>query len=435
MSDETLFPLGEPKPLPEPELGAPRVSRPVRNQVEMHCEDLNSLINDDHPVRVLWDFVERADLSALTKAIRSTEGHAGRPAIDPRVLLALWLYATLDGIGSARALEKLCSDHLVYRWICGGVSVNYHTLADFRSESGTVLDELLSEMVATLRAQNLVHLNVVAHDGMRVRANAGRGSFRKKDKLDKFLEEAEAQVLALKNELHEDPHASDARRKAARERATQERLDKLQAAIAQYSDVKKKKKHKHKDEARVSTTDPEARSMRMADGGFRPGYNLQITTDPETQIVVGIAVSNSNSDEGLLLPAVEQQKQRYGKAPQEILADGGYAKKEDIEKIAVEHQCTTYAPVPKRKAPKIRRIRKSRMDSTIISEWRRRMETDEAKEHYKLRAQTECVHAQARNRGLQQLPVRGKRKVLAVALLYALTQNIMQLEWLKKKIA
>lgn len=434
MNDETLFPLGERKPLPEPDTGAPRISRPVRDQVEFHFEHLDSMITDDHAVRIVWGFVEKSDLSELTRTIRSTEGRAGRPAIDPRVFLALWLYATLDGIGSARALDKLCSDHLVYRWICGGVSVNYHSLADFRSNSGEVLDDLLVEMVATLRAQNLVQLNRVAHDGVRVRANAGRGSFRRKDRLDELLAEAEAQVLALKQELHENPNASDERRKAARERATRERVEKLKAALAQYPSVKKKKK-REKEDARVSTTDADARYMRMADGGFRSAYNVQFTTDPTTQIVVGVAISNSGSDEGQLLPAVEKQKAQYGEAPDEILADGGYSKKEDIEKIATEHRCLTYAPVPKRKQAKVKRIRKSRMDSALVVEWKTRMETDEAKAIYKIRAQTECVHAQARNRGLQQFPVRGEKKALAVALLHALAQNIMQTAYLKKKAA
>jgi transposase len=437
MSDETLFPVGEPKVHAEAQqLGAPRLSRPVRNQVEIRCQDLESMISDDHPVRILWAFVERSDLSALTKTIRSAEGNAGRPAIDPRILLTAWLQATLDGIGSARALEKLCSDHAVYQWICGGVSVNYHTLADFRSQSGTVFDVLMSKMVATLCAQKLVKLNVVAHDGVRVRAYAGKGSFRRKKKLDKFLAEAEAQVRALKKELDEAPGLSEARRKAARERAARERQERVSAALAQYPDVlKKKKKGKGRTEARVSTTDPDARNIRMPDGGFQPGYNLQVTTDPENQIVIGIAVTNANSDEGLLLPAVEQHKQRYGEAPQEILADGGYAKKEDIEQIASEHGCTSYVPIPTRKPAKVKRIRKSRMDTPNVAEWRRRMATADAKEHYKLRAQTECVHAQFRNRGLYQVRVRGAEKVRAVALLHALTQNIMQMEQLKGKIA
>jgi transposase len=434
MGDETLFPLGAGKPAGEPEVGKPRIQRPVRNQVEAYFADLESLVGEDHPVRVVWGFVEKSDLSALLQNIRSADGRAGRPAIDPRILLTLWLHATLDGIGSARALEKLCSEHAVYRWICGGVSVNYHSLADFRSETGEFLDDLLTEMVATLRSKNLVSLNCVAHDGVRVRAHAGKSSFRRRDTLGKFLAEAEAQVQALKAELHDDPGASERRRKAARERAARERLERIQEALAQYPDIKKKKKS-DKEEARASTTDPDARTMRMADGGFRPAYNVQITTDPASQIILGVDVSKSGSDEGLLLPAVEQIQQRYSQPPKNMLADGGYAKKTDIETIAETHGCKTYTPVPQHKKKKVKRVHRSRLDTPHVAEWRKRMETDEAKSQYKLRAQTECVHALARNRGLQQLPVRGQKKAKAVALLYAIAHNVMRITSLTRKAA
>jgi transposase len=435
MADETLFPIGEKSgaqgPAPAPGRGKLRLQLPVRDQVEIHYENLDALIALDHPVRLIWDFVAGSDLSILTDAIRSTEDSPGRPAIDPRILLGLWLYATIDGIGSARALEKLCGEHVVYRWMCGGVPVNYHTLADFRANLGECLDDLLTTMVATLISKNLVTLNRVAHDGVRIRAHAGTGSFRRRDRLGEFLEQAQAQVDALKSELQDEPGASDKRRKAAVARAARERLEKVQAALSQHPDIKKKKKN-NKEQARASTTDADARKMRMADGGFRPGYNAQITTDPMAQVIVEISVTQSGSDEGQLLPAIEAVRKRYGKQVSEGLADAGFSKKQDIEELGAAG-CSVYAPIPKHKAAEKKRIRKERADGPHVAAWRKRMESEEAKGIYQLRARTECVHAQLRNRGLYQVPLRGRKKVRAVLLLHAVSHNIMRRSGLMKQ--
>src|SRR6266540_1920479 len=178
MSD-TLFPLPEATPgRGDAGSAPPRVLRPNRQQLELRPADLEGLLPAEHRARVVWQFVEGLDLGPLYAQVQAVEGHAGRPAIDPAILMALWLYATLEGVGSARAVARLCEEHDAYRWICGGVAVNYHTLADFRVDPGEVLDELLSTSVAALMAEGLVDLQRVAHDGVKVRASAGAGSFR-----------------------------------------------------------------------------------------------------------------------------------------------------------------------------------------------------------------------------------------------------------------
>jgi len=428
MTEEMLFPdgAGEAKPARKLEGGVPRLERPIRNQIEMRSSDLESLIPEEHQVRAVWDYVEKADLSALYAQIQSVEGRAGRAAIDPKILLALWLYATLEAIGSARALAKLCLDHLVYQWICGGVTINYHTLADFRSQNGELLDRLLTESVARLRNAGLVTLTRVAHDGMRVRANAGSGSFRREKRLEQFRAEAAEQVQALRKELDEDPGASDLRRKAARERAARERQAHVAEALRQYPEVKAKKKH-DKEEARVSITDPDARTMHMPDGGFRPAYNVQLTTDTASQVIVAADAIQSGSDHGQLPSAVQQIERRYAVTPREVLTDGGFAKAEDIEQLAqASPPCMVYAPPPELKTHDGKVIPPSKDESAEVRAWRARMETEEAKRIYKERAATiECVNAQARNRGLQQFPVRGLKKVQAVVLLFALAHNLM----------
>ena len=376
----------------------------------------------------MWEYAERLDLTPLYAGIRSVEGGAGRDAIDPKILLALWLYATLDGVGSAREVDRLCKDHVAYRWICGGVSVNYHTLSDFRTEHVGILDELLTQSAATLMHQGLVTLKRVAQDGMRVRANAGASSFRRRKMLEACQAEAREQVDSLRAELDADPSAESRRRAAARRRAARERSERIQRALAELPDVEAKKKPADKDQARVSTTDPEARVMKMVDGGFRPAHNVQFATDTESQVITGVEMINTGSDQGQMSPMVEQHKKRYGRAPDEMLVDGGYAKHDDIEKVSSpENGTTVYAPVQKpRKKDRDPYVPRPG-DSETIAEWRQRMGTEEAKEIYKERASTaECVNAIARNRGLRQFLVRGLEKVRAVALWYALAHNLMR---------
>jgi len=342
--------------------------------------------------------------------------------------MALWLYATVEGVGSARALDRLCEEHVAYQWICGGVSVNYHTLADFRVQHVELLDKLLTESVAALSFKGLVEISRVAQDGIRVRASAGAASFRRAPTLQECLQEAEQQVQLLRQELEQDPAACSRRQQAARERARTERQQRVAEALRQLPEIEAKKKDDEKQKARASTTDPDARVMKMADGGFRPALNIQFSTDTKAQVIVGVDISNSGSDQGQMPPMVEQVTERYGEAPKEVLVDGGFAKKEDIDRVSREPLgCTVYAPVQKPKDPARDPFAPYPGDTETVAAWRTRMGTDEAKEIYKERAQTaECVNAIARNRGLQRFLVRGIKKAKAIALWFALAHNMMR---------
>jgi len=408
---DSLFPIPAP-PAPEPSpVGPPRLRRADRHQVVMRAASLDSL------------------LAPLYAKIRSVEGHAGRDATDPGILLALWLNATLDGVGSARQLARLCEEHVAYQWICGGVSVNYHTLSDFRVSHPEFLDDLLTQSVATLMHEGLVTLDRVAQDGMRVRANAGAASFRRRKTLEDCQAEAKEQVEALAQELEEDPAASNRRQDAARRRSARERSERIQQALAEMAEIEAKKKAEDKDKARVSTTEPESRVMKMGDGGFRPAHNVQLATDTDSQVIAGVDVVNVGSDQGQMPPMVEQIEDRYDKRPGEVLVDGGFAKHEDIETVsAAEAGTKVYAPVPKPKKDSDRDPHQPLPgDSETIAEWRVRMGTPEAKEIYKERASTaECVNAISRNRGLRQFLVRGVRKVRAVVLWFAVAHNLMR---------
>jgi transposase len=433
MDQEALFECGpreetqRTETLP-PRIGPKRLRSAVRNQVEFQQCSLDELLPEDHEARLAWAYVCGLDLAELRARIQSVEGGPGQAPADPRILLALWLYATLRGVGSARELNRLCRYHAAYRWICGGVSMNYHTLSDFRTRHVELLDRLLSESVASLMAEGLVTLDRVAQDGMKVRASAGAASFRRQPTLEEALAEAEEQVALLRQELEANPAAHKTRQQAARNRAAEERTRRIRAALEQLPKIAESKKPKDREKARASTTDADARVMKMGDGGFRPAFNLQLATATDSQVITGVDVTNSGGDQGQMAPMVEQHKERYEEKPKEMLVDGGFVKKADIDQVSPPQGGTTvYAPVMESKDPNRDPYTPRDDDSPAVAEWRQRMGTDEAKAIYRERAATaECVNALARNRGLQRFLVRGLRKVKAVALWYALAHNLMR---------
>ena len=413
-------------------LGAPRLREPKRDQIELRAVDIESLIGQEHPARVIWSYVEGLDLSELEERIKARGDRPGHPATSPRLLLALWLYATSDGVGSARALARLCDSHDVYRWLCGGVSVNHHTLGDFRVDCADLLDRLLGEHLAALAKAGLVDLDTLAQDGVRIRANAGTGSFRREATLDRHLALAQAVVEELKREVAADPDASNQRIRAAKERAARERSERVQAAQAALVEIKRKRKQldekggngKKPKEPRASTTDPQARVMKMADAGFRPAYNVQVASAAGELIVVDVEVSNNGSDRTLMRPMLERLSERLGRLPRRHLADGGFCNGEDIE-WAHSQGIEVYCPPPQSKSgvdPYLPRP----SDGPGLLAWRARMGSEAGKAQYKTRTICECIHARWRNWDLRQLTVRGIAKVRAVVLWYALANNILQ---------
>jgi len=354
------------QPVPEaPGRGTPRLRQPERHQLGWQVVAIDDLVARDHPVRAVWAFVEGLDLRALHDAVKAREGVPGQAPPAPELMMALWLWATVDGIGSARQLARMCEQHLAYRWLCGGVSMNYHTLSDFRVAHTAVLDQLLAGGVAALVEQGLVALDVLAQDG-RMRP------------------------------LH-----------AARPR--REKTNKTEVS--------------RQKEPRASTTDAEARAMKLADGGFRPAYNMQITSAPKGQVIVAVGIDTTGSDRGLVRPALEQLS-AAGRRPSDYLVDGGFTKNDDIE-WAHENGIKLWCPPVHNKhgsdpfAPR-------RDDKPGVADWRRRMASEPGKALYKQRAQAECPNAWARRMGLTRLSVRGKDKARAVLLWFALAHNMLR---------
>jgi len=415
---------------------APRVVRPVRNQLSLQPTDLEALVPEDHPVRGIWALVERLDLSAYYDEIAARGSGPGRSATDPAVLLALWLFANAEGVGSARLLDQLCTRDAPYRWICGGVPVNYHTLSDFRVKHGKKLDGLMTQVLAVLMKEGVVRLKRVAQDGMKIRASAGAASYRRRQSLERCRAEADEQVRKLRREIESDPSASSKRVATARERAAKARLEAIDAALNELPTIEKQRAErdekkpsdaKRRGEIRVSTTDPESRVMKMADGGFRPAYNVQLATDGGG-FVVGVDVTNNGTDQPHVAPMLDEIARRTGKTPDEYLVDGGFVTLDNIETISGRGS-TAYAPVPKRKKNAVDPHAPKRDDTPAVAAWRVRMGTEDAKRIYVQRGVlAERTNADLRvHRGLDRLNVRGLAKVKTVVLLAALSFNVLRM--------
>lgn len=407
---------------------AVRVKTPQRGQVTMHLHSLDELIRADHPARNVWRYVCSLDLKSFYQDIEAVKGGAGRDAVDPRILLALWLFATIEGVGSARRLAELCMRDFAYQWICGEVGVNRDLLNTFRNAHPEALDALMTETIGILLHHDLVRLTRVAQDGMRVRASAGKSSFHRQATLQEHLDQARRQVEQMRQE-DDDDDAGRSRQEAARQRAAEERLARLEQAIAERDKLHQQKEQQKRNsgsEARASTTDPQARIMKMADGGYRPAYNVQFATAAGSRLIVGVAVTNEGGDSGQMEPMVTQLEDKFAARPAEYLVDGGFNSREDTTQLE-QRGVKVYSPVKKEQKlleqgedPYARR----RGDSDEYYAYRQRMKTPEAKAIYGERSSTaEFANAGCRNRGLHQFPVRGLPKVRTIALWQALVHN------------
>lgn len=391
------------------------------------ARSFDEVLPGDHVARSIWKIVEHLDLSALYKRIRSRQGNAGAPAIDPKITLALWVLATSEGEGSAREIAELCRRHDAYRWMCGGVSVRAHHLSDFRSENGKVFSSLITQVVSVCLKHGLCDLSRVAQDGTRVRASAGAASFRRGQTLEELRGLAQEHLDEVLRDAGNQEHT--AVRRAARERGARDVLARIDAAIAELPQVAElKAKRKSEEEPRVSTTDEKARVMRMPDNGFRPAYNVQLAaTVDRARLIVGVDVSNSGSDTGLATPMMEQIEDRFGQRPTELLADSAYASHDEIDALHIEGT-TLVAPFKKQRKGTRPPTEARDTDSPAVADWRARMQTDDAKAALRLRGATiECVNADGKqHRGLDTAPIRGPAKVLGWATLFALTYNILR---------
>ena len=297
-----------------------RVRAIDRQQLVLRPVDVERLVAEDHPVRAVWEFVGRLDLSALYAAIAAVEGAPGRDATDPRLLVSLWIYAYSEGISSAREIERLCGYHPAYQWLTGMEPVNHHTLSDFRVDQKTALDELFVQVLGVLSAEGLITLERVMHDGTKIRAHAGVDTFRREARVRAWLEEARQQVVAMG-----DPRVEEVSQRVAkaRQRAARERTERLEQALEELKHVRATKpRGTDPQQARVSVTDPEARVMKHADGGYVPSYNVQVSTDAAAGAIVGIGATQAGSDYRQLGDSVTRIEANLRAVPQQLVVDG-----------------------------------------------------------------------------------------------------------------
>ena len=401
---------------------------------------MDSQLPRDHRARIVWAFVETLDLGPFYDRIGSREDWAGRPPPDPKIFLAVWLYATLEDMGSARAVDRACAMDTAFRWLCGGVAMNYHSLSDFRGAHGDLLDQLLTESVCVLMAEGLASLEEVVQDGTKVRASAGRGSFVGEAGLLAYETAARARVHRLREELTADPAASERRGRAARARAAAEVTARAAEARRTLDKLRREKEaaakthgkaEAEKSERRVSTTDPEARLMVFADRAVAPAYNIQIAA--AGWFVVGLQATDRRNDTGLAEPMVGQLVERYARAPRRLVVDGKLATQEEIVALAdhPRRPVAVFAPPPEDRqdiTAESRRKRhwRRRKEPKALAAWRARMATDEGRAAMGRRRRIETLNGILKNRGMGRMLVRGVAKVRCCVLLQALANNLMQ---------
>lgn len=417
--------------------GKARVVRVDRSQLSWDLIDPEAWLPADHSARLVAGFVATLDLTALYEKIQSREGEPGRPAADPATLFALWLLATIDGVGSARALARLSERDLGYRWLRCGVPINYHGLADFRVAHTEVLDDLLTKTLAALMAEGLVDPTEIIVDGTKVRASASKKSFKRRLRLDEAEAAAKTRVATLAAEVDTDPAASEGRQAAAKQRAARVRVAQVAKAKAALATIEKERAVRaasrpadaaKKNEPRASLTDPDARRMRFADGAVRAGYNVQFGVT-STGLITAARATGRRNDSGLLVPMIEETERRLGRTVTRALADTGYAAVADIEALATrERPVIVYAPPPPNKETRTEtsRLRQEKLrekEPEVIKNWRARMETEEGKTMMKPRKRIELTNAHVKNRGLGTMIVRGFVKVQSVVLWHALALN------------
>jgi transposase len=312
----------------------PRLKRVDRQQLLLRTVDVERLVEPEHLVRAIWELVGRMDLSSFEKPIQARAGEAGRPAWDPRLLISLWIYAYSDGVSSAREIERRCGYHPAYQWLTGLETVNHHTLSDFRVEHRQALDELFAQGLGVLSAEGLITLEQVMHDGTKVKASASGRSFHREATLRAHLEAAREKVRQMGDPRQEEPVGRGER---ARTRAAREKVERLEQALREMEKVQEAPDgRKPAAERRVSETDPEARLMKHGDGGYAPSHNVQISTDARHGLIVGVRVTSAASDQGQLPAALEEIKRNLGKAPQQVVTDGGFTTRETIMEMAAQ---------------------------------------------------------------------------------------------------
>jgi transposase len=315
------------RPAEESGAAKPRYEEIDREQLCWRVIDVERLVGEEHAARAVWEFVGQLDLSGYREEVRAVEGKAGRPGWEPRLLISLWIYAYSEGVNSGRAIEELCEWEPAYQWLTGGRVVNAHTLTDFRVRHEAALQGMFVQVLGLLSVDGLVTLQRVMQDGTKIRAQAAADSFRRKERVEQALQQAREQVEAV-GALSEEE--TSRRISKARQRAARERQERLEQALEEFNKLGEEGRGKDKENRRVSTSDPEARVMKQAGGGYAPSYNVQIDTDAANGVVVAVGVVQAGNDFEQLESGIDRVEQNLGKTPDQAVTDGGFVSRDNI---------------------------------------------------------------------------------------------------------
>jgi transposase len=426
-----------------------KLLNPCRNQIEMQMKSLDDLLPPEHKARAVWEFVDKMDITSCYGPILSFKNEAGRSTTSPKVLLCLWIYSILDGNISARKIDELCLYHDAYKWIAGGTPINRTMISEFRSLNPEKFEDLLTSCLAVMVKSNVISDQDFAQDGTRVKASAGFNSFHRDETLEALKKEISTRIIELETELSKNPSGYDLRSKAACEREAKKRSENIDQALENLKENNKKKseagiktrQHPTEDElknTRASVTDPEARKMKMGDGGYRLAFNVQFATGMKSRVIFATEVVNT-LDPGTspgMMKKVHLTLQHLNMAePKTWNADSAYSAKADIEAAAMLFpNCRYFSPAKLKKSIDPKKVQKN--DSEAVEKWRDTLDTDEMKKSYSQRCSTaEFSNAQTKNQGMGEFLVRGLRKVRGMVNLHAISHNITRHWNLSKKMS
>jgi transposase len=347
MAQDDMFPdepVKESQPQDQQKRKPPlKIKEVNRKQMCIRAVDVENLIPETHTARAVWDFVSQLDLAGYYSDVQSIQGESGRPIYDRKLLVSLWLYAYTDGVGNAREIERRCGHDPAYQWLTGMEVISYHTLSNFRVQNQAALDELFTKSLAILSFEGMVEMKVAAQDGVKIKASAGTDTFRSKKTIQEHLQQAQEQIQALSN-IDEPSEMNKAHQ--ARLQAKIQRKNRIQAALQQMEKLSKNHPAEKQEALRISETDPEARKMKEANGGYAPNYNAQITADAANGIIIAARVSQSSSDFKELAPSLEQIQKNCGRLPDQLITDAGFSSRENVLLMA-ENNVDYIAPTLK----------------------------------------------------------------------------------------
>jgi transposase len=301
-----------------------------RSQLKWAEFDLDSLIDEAHPARAIWELCGRFDLTRFESQQKTVQGQAGRPCWSARLLASIWIYSYSIGVASARAIERMLAHEPGLRWLAADERINYHTLADFRVGNKEGLDDVFSQLLALLETGGFIDLKQILHDGTKVKSRAAKASLHRKKALQHRVREARRVVRKLDEQAAAN-EGMDERRRAARERAAREGLSRAEAALKKLKELEAQTAPSKRSELRVSVSEPEARKMKHADGSYAPSYNVQVSTEAKSRVVVAVGVTEDFNDLQQLTPALERVEATSGRRPEQLIADTGYATRANVE--------------------------------------------------------------------------------------------------------